>query len=142
MHILYATALSLLNVPYKWGGATPIEGLDCSGLTLILLRSSGERIQNDTTAQGLFNYYSNGNGEFNRYEIGALAFYGGSASKVTHVAMLLDRYRIIEAGGGGPTVTNLAQAIKEEAFVRIRTVNYRADLVAVIKPYYRGIGMR
>lgn len=142
MHILYATAISLLNVPYKWGGASPAEGLDCSGMALILLRSAGERVPQDTTAQGLFNYYSGGNGEYNRYEIGALAFFGQSASKITHVAMLLDRYRMIEAGGGDSTVTTLAQAIKEEAFVRIRTVNSRSDLISVIRPYYRGIGMR
>lgn len=34
------SALSLLGVPYRWGGSTPAEGLDCSGLVQWVYRGT------------------------------------------------------------------------------------------------------
>ena len=34
------SALSLLGVPYRWGGTNPSEGLDCSGLVQWVYRGS------------------------------------------------------------------------------------------------------
>jgi len=141
MIILQAYALSFLGVPYKWGGNNAVEGVDCSGLVMELLKSSAEKLpENDMNAQGLFNHYQAGNGEWNSHKIGALVFYGESVSKITHVAMLLDQYRVIEAGGGGHLVMTEADAAAKGAVVRIRPIGYRKDLVAIIRPYFRGVG--
>ena len=40
---------------------------------------------------------------------------------------------MIEAGGGGSRVTDLENAIKYNAFVRVRPIARRSDLVAVIE---------
>lgn len=141
MEILIQYALSFVGNPYKWGGDDPIDGFDCSGLIQELLASVGLDPSGDQTAQGLFNYFQAGNGSWNDYSAGSLAFYGESVTKITHVAMLLDQFRIIEAGGGGHTCTNREMAAKLNAYVRIRLVKKRGDLVAVIKPYYRTIGV-
>lgn len=54
--------------------------------------------------------------------------------------MMLDSYRIIEAGGGGSTTIDLNAAAAQNAFIRVRLLKERKDLVAVIKPYYHAIG--
>lgn len=141
MILLEAYALSFLGVPYRYGGNNAIEGMDCSGLVMELLKSTGEKLpQSDMNAQMLFDYYQSGNGEWNSQNLGALAFYGESVTKITHVAMLLDQYRVIEAGGGGQLVMTREDAAAKGAVVRIRPIAYRKDLTAIIKPYYRGIG--
>jgi len=139
--ILMAYAESLLGTQYKWAGNNSIEGFDCSGLVVELLKSTGEPLPfSDMSSQMLFNYYQSGHGEWNRQQVGALAFYGESATKVTHVAMFMDQYRIIEAGGGGNLVLTEEDAAAKGAVVRVRPYNYRKDLLAVIRPYFRGIG--
>lgn len=141
MIVLMAYADSLLGTPYKWGGNNPLEGLDCSGMIVELLKSAGERLPApDMNSQQLFNYYQAGNGEWNRQTEGALAWFGKSVTQITHVAILRDRYRIQEAGGGSRDIVTRDAAEKEGAFVRIRPIGYRNDLVAIIRPYYRGIG--
>lgn len=38
------SALSLLGVPYRWGGSNPTEGLDCSGLVQWVYRGSANLV--------------------------------------------------------------------------------------------------
>lgn len=135
-------AQALLYKPYKWGGNSPIEGLDCSGLVCELMKSCGEiPFKADMSAQQLFDHFAQGRGEQNRVGLGSLVWFGESVTKITHVAMMLDAYRMIEAGGGGSDVLTVQDAIRKNAMVRIRLVDSRSDKVAVIKPYYRRIGM-
>jgi cell wall-associated NlpC family hydrolase len=144
MMLLLAYAESLLGTPYKWGGNNPLEGLDCSGLVNELLRSVGELGSEDLNAQGLFDKYHQGAGEWNRTSVGSLAFFGESVVKITHVAMVIDvsgAGRIIEAGHGSSLTLTYEDAARRGAFVRVRPLNYRKDLVAIIRPYYRVIGM-
>ncbi len=118
-----------------------MEGLDCSGLVQILLKSAGEDLPFDQRAQDYFNHFSeNGHGEHNSMKCGALVFFGKSASEITHVGMLLDSYRFIEAGGGDATTLTKEDAIKRRAFVRISLLSSRKDIVSIVRPYYRSIG--
>ncbi len=139
MNLLIDYAMSFVGTPYKWGGATPIGGIDCSGLVQCILSAAGIDPIGDQTAQALYNYFET-NGSVNTYGAGALAFYGESVAKVTHVAFCVDQYRMIEAGGGGSKVNTLQDAIVHEAFVRVRLIKSRKDLVSVIKPRYVLIG--
>lgn len=139
MEILRQYALSFLGTPYKFGGGNRLAGLDCSEFVQELLRSVGMDPPGDQTAQALFDHFSV-NGEWNRHSMGALAFFGKSAKQITHVAMLLDQYRIIEAGGGDGTTTSFEAAKERGAMVRIRHLSFRKDLVAVIRPRYATIG--
>lgn len=140
MELLKQYAFSFVGTNYLWNGNGPIHGMDCSGFVQVLLASVGLDPFGDQTAQGLYDFFEK-KGEWNAYKIGALAFYGKSVREVIHVAMLLDQYRIIEAGGGGPAVLTKDIAGDKNAFVRMRLINYRTDLCAVIRPRFTTIGM-
>lgn len=139
MKLLVDYAMQFVGTPYKWGGATPMGGLDCSGLVQIILRAAGEDPQGDQTAQGLYNHFRT-NGMVGRIETGSIAFYGKSTETITHVAFCLDRYRIIEAAGGGSKTFSIQDAIDSEAFVKISHIDHRKDFLLAIKPYYKRIG--
>lgn len=135
MKILEKHAWSLINIPYSWGG-DDATGFDCSGLVLELLQGCGViRHKFDTTAQGLYNMFDS-KGVHNSKGFGALVFFGKSKIRITHVGFMLDNFRMLEAGGGGSHIKTLEDAIKYNAFTRIRPIDIRSDLVAIIKPRY------
>lgn len=140
MDFLIQYAMSFLGVPYKWGGSTPIDGIDCSGLVQEILASAGLKPPGDNTAQGLYNVFSH-TGSFNVFAPGALSFYGASSLAIVHVGFIIDPYRMIEAGGGGASVQTKDDAINHEAFVKIRLIKHRPDLICTIKPNYSSIGL-
>ncbi len=136
MNILKDYAFKLVGTPYVWAGDDPMKGFDCSGLVIELLKSTGLLPPKfDTTAQGLFNKFIQ-NGEGSIAGFGSLVFFGKSTNKITHIGFMLDSYRMLEAGGGGSRTLTEADAIKHNAFVRIRPIYTRGDLVAIIKPRY------
>ena len=138
MEKLIDYAMQFVGKPYIWGGDDPILGFDCSGLVQELLASVGEDPPGDQNADTLFRYFKkhgrDWNGEMTP-EAGCLAFYG-TASKIGHVVMCIDNYRMIEAGGGGSAVTNASLAAARNAYIRIRPIDSRADLVSVLRPNY------
>lgn len=140
MKYLVDYAFSFLHMPYRWGGYNPIEGYDCSGFVQEILASVGIDPPGDQTAQALYNLLEKTSSP-NKWGVGSLAFFGASVTKITHVAFCIDQYRMIEAGGGGSTTLTTADAIKQNAFVRIRPISNRKDLVAMIRPNYSKIGL-
>lgn len=123
----------LIGHPYRWGGEDPNGGFDCSGLVQEILRGVGLDPAGDQTAQALYNHFKNK--EIIDVRKGAIAFYGKSKTSITHVAWLYADGFIIEAGGGGSKTLALKDAIDHQAFVRLRPVNHRKDLVAVVDPF-------
>lgn len=146
MKILRETALSFLNVPYKWGGRNAIEGIDCSGLLQEILASVGIDPDGDQSAQGLFDFFSNPENHVGAFgpndtlPLGTLLFYGPLVSDIGHCAFVIDQYRMLEAGGGGRTVTGRELAGKVNAFVRIRPIRWR-NLRGAFLPDYRLPGL-
>lgn len=137
--ITYAHAM--IGTPYKFGGNNPIEGIDCSGLVLELMRAAGEVGSQDMTAQDLYNYFES-RGTHNVFAPGTLVFYGKSVTQISHVAFMISPYQIIEAGGGGRSTITEEDAAKKGAFVRMRHIDHRkSEIVARIKPLYARIGM-
>jgi cell wall-associated NlpC family hydrolase len=129
-------AKTLLGVPYVWGGDNPFTGFDCSGYVQYVLKSVGEDPKGDQTAQGLYNHYSREGTPVQAPQEGALIFYGTSVNKITHVALAIDKIRIIEAGGGGRENKSIKDCKKNGACVRERPYNHRKDLVAIVMPRY------
>lgn len=142
MDLLITYALMHVGLPYKWGGDDPIQGYDCSGFVQELLISGGAHPdpRRDYTAQGLYDHYSEA-GAWGKYVAGALAFYGRDARHISHVGFLLDERRIIDAGGGGSRTRNEEDAARHNAFIRVRPLEFRKDLRAVIRPDYSVIGV-
>lgn len=130
---IYDYAMSLVGLPYIWGGDDPINGFDCSGLVIELLIAQGKLAQGfDTTANGL--YYQFSSKSTSKPAFGALAFYGSLNERITHVGWCLDRELMLEAGGGGSATRTAHDAAAQNAYIRIRPINSRRDLVAVVKP--------
>lgn len=135
--LLYEYALSMLGTPYRWGGDDPMAGFDCSGLIVELFQSVGIiEHGTDYTAQQLHDLVSIMGAEKEVYGFGSLVFYGTSPEKITHIGLMMDESRIIEAGGGGRKIKTVEDAIRYNAHVRIRPYDYRPDVVAVLRPNY------
>lgn len=135
MKLLTQYALSFAGLPYRWGGDDPIDGFDCSGLVQEILASVGADPPGDQTAQTLFEHFRR-QGRIATAQAGALVFYGKNRDLVTHVAFCLDRYRVIEAGGGGAKTKTRMDAALQNAFVRVRPFDHRPDIVAIWMPEY------
>lgn len=128
-------ALSCLNVPYIWGGNNPLSGMDCSGFAQWCLQSVGMDPKGDQTAQALYRAFIE-KGLVGQKGLGALAFYGRSLTSISHVALMLNDWQVIEAGGGGSRCKTPEIAAQKGAMVRIRPLLARSDLRVVIMPLY------
>lgn len=140
MELLIRYAMCFVGLPYKWAGDDAIAGFDCSGLVQEILASAGLDPKGDQTAQGLYDHFAK-NSTHGVYGPGVLAFFGKSVREITHVAFCVDSYRMIEAGGGGSKTLTLNDAVTQNAYVRMRLIKNRSDLVATLKPQYTSIGV-
>ena len=139
MNLLIQYAMSFVGVSYRWGGENP-NGMDCSGLVQEILRAAGIDPPGDQTAQALYDHFVS-KSSHNAFAAGAIAFYGQSIIKISHVAFMIDPYRIIEAGGGGSKTRTKEDADLQNAFVRVRLVKHRNDFLGTLKPNYASIGL-
>ena len=122
-----------VGLPYIWGGDDPVAGFDCSGLALEMLKMAGfVRNDFDTTANGLWKMYQDK--RCGSPGPGVLVLYG-TAKKATHVAVFVDDYYVVEAGGGGSKVQSREDAIRLNGYVRKRPWNYRRDFLGFINPW-------
>lgn len=141
MNTLLAVAFSYLNKPYIFGGQN-FEGVDCSGFVQLVLQSAGVCPPVDLNAQALHEHFKDRAAardvsyvEGRDYR-GYLLFFGKSLDHITHVAMGVDGFRMIEAGGGDGETRTRTDAAKRNACVRVRPIQSRRDLVAILRPQY------
>ncbi len=90
-------ALSMLGVPYVWGG-TSRRGVDCSGLTMLSWRAAGVYLPHYSGAQ----YNSTARVPLYALQPGDLLFYGRRGNE--HVTMFIGRGLMIEAPQTGMRV--------------------------------------
>lgn len=124
-----------IGKPYIWGGDDPIRGFDCSGLVQEILAAVGLDPAGDQNAEALYQYFKVHGKVCEVAEAGALAFFG-KGPVATHVAFCIDGSRMVEAGGGGSKTLTEADAIKQNAYVRIRPVDRRKDIRGYLMPLY------
>lgn len=131
--VLYDYAMSFVGLPYKWGGDDPIHGFDCSGFIIELLKAMGVVHNNfDTTANGLYRHHDIT--RVNNPDFGVLAFFGNM--RATHVSFCLNNTIHIEAGGGGSKTKTEKNAADQNAYLRVRPINSRSDLLGFGWPKY------
>jgi hypothetical protein len=111
-----------------------MSGLDCSGLVVEILKSSGALPgKGDWTAEELSKRF-----EASRVATpieGCLLFWG-TAEKTRHVEYALSPYHTIGAMGGGSSVVSLSEAIGRNAFVKVRPIADRLDgLMMIVDPF-------
>jgi len=95
-------ALGLVGTPYLWGGTTP-WGFDCSGFVQLVFRMGGYQLLRDADMQFMGNGKPVPRQEMIRGDL--LFFRGRDSSKVSHVAISLDKRTMVHASGSRGFVT-------------------------------------
>ena len=94
-----AIAARYLGIPYVWGGASPSQGFDCSGLVMYVYAQVGISLSHGATDQ----QHASAPVPLNALQPGDLVFYG-NASYSYHVAIYVGGGRTIEAARTGTPV--------------------------------------
>jgi hypothetical protein len=127
-------AKHFIGTPYHWGGDDPMAGFDCSGLVVEVLQMVGILPHGrDYSADYLLCL-------FRRDEVacgyaGCLVFYLNPARKAIHVVLMIDNTLAIGADGGGSATITTADAIAQNAFVKIRPLDYRKGPRIIVDPF-------
>jgi cell wall-associated NlpC family hydrolase len=111
-----------------------MAGFDCSGLVVEVLQSVGLLPHKaDFTAAGLWTRFTGL--EVQAGAAGCLVFWFNNLGLATHVEMMLDGSHTIGASGGGSATTSLEEAIRRNAFVKMRPVGYRGAGYRILDPF-------
>lgn len=133
LEIAQFVACKYVGLWYKWGGDNP-AGFDCSGFVCEILQSIGKiGRKEDLTAKGLYQRFSVA--KINVPELGVLVFYGLDEQHITHVEFCLSTKVSIGASGGGPNCLTVEDARLQNAFIKIRPIYSRNDIVAFVNPF-------
>lgn len=98
---LVATARNFISYPYTWGGESPEEGFDCSGLTLAVYHINGFSLPRTSREQ----YRSGKLIQKNQLQIGDLVFFKTVARRnVSHVGIYAGNDLFIHAPGSNKTI--------------------------------------
>jgi hypothetical protein len=98
---LIRTAQNFIGIPYKWGGESPAEGFDCSGLTMTVYQLNGLDLPRTSGQQ-----WKAGT-PINRHYLsrGDLVFFATSGGRrVSHVGIYAANNKFIHAPGRGKKI--------------------------------------
>ncbi len=112
------TAERFVGIPYRWGGTTVVDGMDCSGFARAVFnlcgvnipRTSGEQFQTGQTI---------GKGELRD---GDLVFFGDSVNRINHVGIYVGDGRFVHAPRRGDDikVSRVDESYFEKRFIGAR----------------------
>lgn len=144
---IFDYAMKFVGTPYMWNGMTPVVsthtdkdaggvisvgGVDCSRFSVEIYQAFGlYPYGRNTTSRGLFKH-------FEKFQVstprrGGLVFYG-TEKRINHVMLILDAQFCLGAAGGGRKTLTVADAIRDNAYVRQLPIRYRKDIVAYVDP--------
>ena len=132
MDVARAAWWSHMGEPYRWGGDDPLAGVDCSGLAIEGLKACGLFPRDaDMRAVDLAKKYP-------ATELvlpNCLIFWGNPIYHVEIVWTIIGNTIItLGASGGGSKTLTLEDAIKQNAYVKLRPA--RTGWVTVVDPFH------
>ena len=132
-------AWKFLGKPYLWGGDDPF-GFDCSGFVIEILKSVGKLPRNgDWTASGLYERFKADKRPPDVRPLkGYLVFWCNDKGKIIHVEYCLDAELAIGASGGGSRTQTVQDAIRQNAYIKIRPFGTRSGLFGFVDPFLEG----
>ncbi len=94
------TAERFVGIPYRWGGNTVVDGMDCSGFARAVYNLCGVNIPRTSAEQ-----YKIGQ-KIDRDELadGDLVFFGSSENQITHVGIYVGNNRFVHAPKRGEDI--------------------------------------
>jgi cell wall-associated NlpC family hydrolase len=133
LEIAERIAWHYIGTPYKWGG-DDFSGFDCSGFVCEILQSIGKiGRKEDYNAQSLFKKFKDM--KVNQGELGVLVFFGLDENHIYHIEFCLNEKLAVGASGGGAGCVTIEDAIMQSAFIKIRPIFSRNDVVAFVNPF-------
>jgi len=117
---LIKTAGEFIGVPYLWGGTTPEEGFDCSGLVMAVYQLNGLDLPRTSREQYAVGEPANRNS----LQKGDLVFFAnGKKHPISHVGIYIGKGKFIHAPGRGKTirVDTLSSRFYESRYMGGRT---------------------
>ncbi len=117
---IVATARRFLGISYSWGGSSPHEGFDCSGLTMTVYRLNGLNLPHSSRGQYKLGTPINKS----RLRKGDLIFFSTKRRRrVTHVGIYIGNDRFIHAPGSNKHVRtdSLSNSYFETRYMGART---------------------
>jgi len=132
--------LRWIGTPYKYSG-DDFSGFDCNGLIHETLQSVGlEKPGYDCTANQIYLNFKDGRKveltEKHPYPPhGCLVFWFKGSGRAYHVAMTINDFQICEAAGGDSDTKTEEDAIRDNAYVRVRRLNSRGENYKIIDPF-------
>ena len=126
------TIKSYLNMPYIWGG-DDFLGFDCSGSVVECLKSiSYIGLGDDFTADGLWQRFKDYETSIKGTREGALIFWFDKYGKAYHIAICKNQLFCYTADGGGSKVKTIQDAIKYNAFMKLRRIDHRGNVYKIV----------
>ena len=113
---LVATARNFISYPYTWGGESPEEGFDCSGLVLAVYHLNGFSLPRTSREQFRIGKLI----QKNQLQIGDLVFFKTVARRnVSHVGIYAGNDLFIHAPGSNKTIRmdSLSNKFYKERYV-------------------------
>ncbi len=116
--VIAQTAERFIGIPYRWGGNTVVDGLDCSGFSKAVYNLCGISIPR--TAQEQFHKGD----DIDKPELqkGDLVFFGKSSGRITHVGIYIGEGKMVHAPKRGEDiqVTSIVEGRYSASFIGAR----------------------
>ena len=127
-----------IGTKYHYGGDDSIIGFDCSGLIVEVLQAVGilegaNQNYRDWTAHGLYLKFKD-HKPSDPVQDGSLIFWFRNG-KAIHVGMVIESDYCISSASGNEDTTTTEEAIKQNAFVKLRPIAYRGDSFKIVDPF-------
>ncbi len=119
--------------PYIWGGDDAIAGFDCSGYCIEILQSVGILPSGDWTAAGLWSRFASS--RVDEPSEGCLVFWKTGSGHIRHIEFCIGGGLSLGASGGGSRTKTEADAIRHNAFIKVRPIEGRGTVAGFVDPF-------